>query len=86
MRSACRAARATDSPRGRRSASYENAARDAVRDFLARQRAAEPEARTLMLLAGVDGLVFDRLVGGGQVTEAVIATPVTAVVRCPEGG
>lgn len=64
----------------------ENAARDVMRDFLARQGVADPGARTLTLLACVDGLVFDRLVGGGQVSEEEIASLVTAAVQGPQGG
>ncbi|MEV6330024.1 TetR family transcriptional regulator C-terminal domain-containing protein [Streptomyces sp. NPDC051909] len=42
----------------------ENPGRDAVRDFLAARGVADPEARTLTLLACVDGLVLDRVVAG----------------------
>ncbi|MFB9558142.1 TetR/AcrR family transcriptional regulator [Streptomyces roseoviridis] len=44
----------------------ENPGRDAVRTFLAAQGVADPEARTLTLLACVDGLVLDRVVAGEQ--------------------
>lgn len=43
----------------------ENPGRDAVRDFLAAEGVEDPEGRTLTLLACVDGLVLDRVVGGG---------------------
>ncbi|OKJ99668.1 TetR family transcriptional regulator [Streptomyces sp. CB03234] len=43
----------------------ENAARDAVRDLLAAHGVPDPDGRTVTLLACVDGLVFDRLVGSG---------------------
>lgn len=42
----------------------ENPGRQAVRDFLAARGVADPEARTLTLLACVDGLVLDRVVAG----------------------
>ncbi|GAA4915764.1 TetR/AcrR family transcriptional regulator [Streptomyces coeruleoprunus] len=44
----------------------ENAARDAVRNLIAAHGAADAEERTVTLLACVDGLVFDRLVAGGD--------------------
>ncbi|MFJ9575271.1 TetR/AcrR family transcriptional regulator [Streptomyces sp. NPDC101191] len=47
----------------------ENPGRDAVRAFLAGRGVADPEARTLTLLACVDGLVLDRVVAG---EEAVV--------------
>ncbi|MFF2503779.1 TetR/AcrR family transcriptional regulator [Streptomyces sp. NPDC058067] len=59
----------------------ENAARDAVRAFLAANGVRDAEARTLTLLACVDGLVFDRLLGGGQVSEPEIRGLVTAALR-----
>ncbi|WP_370416949.1 TetR/AcrR family transcriptional regulator [Streptomyces fradiae] len=42
----------------------ENPGRDAVRAFLTARGVADPEARTLTLLACVDGLVLDRVVAG----------------------
>ncbi|MFB7708590.1 TetR/AcrR family transcriptional regulator [Streptomyces sp. NPDC056105] len=50
----------------------ENAARDAVRAFLAAHGVADAEDRTLTLLACVDGLVVDRLLSGGRVSEKEI--------------
>ncbi|MDT0611840.1 TetR/AcrR family transcriptional regulator [Streptomyces lancefieldiae] len=50
----------------------ENAARHAVRDFLAAQGLTDAEERTVTLLTCVDGLVFDRLVNGGSVSGAEI--------------
>ncbi|WP_246095486.1 TetR/AcrR family transcriptional regulator [Streptomyces roseicoloratus] len=44
----------------------ENPGREAVRAFLAARGAADPEARTLSLLACVDGLVLDRVVAGEE--------------------
>ncbi|MET9426779.1 MULTISPECIES: TetR family transcriptional regulator C-terminal domain-containing protein [unclassified Streptomyces] len=41
----------------------ENAARDAVRAVLAAHGVADPDGRTVTLLACVDGLVFERLTG-----------------------
>ncbi|MFD7974427.1 TetR/AcrR family transcriptional regulator [Streptomyces sp. NPDC059071] len=53
----------------------ENPGRDAVRAFLAARGVADPEARTLSLLACVDGLVLDRVVAGEEAvsggTEAI---------------
>lgn len=59
----------------------ENAARDSVRDFLAARKVADAQGRTLTLLACVDGLVFDRLVGGGSVSEEEIRGLVEAALR-----
>lgn len=59
-----------------------NAAREAVRAFLHAQGVADAEGRTLTLLACVDGLVFDRLVGGGgAVPRDEIAGLVAAALR-----
>ncbi|MCN9243682.1 TetR family transcriptional regulator C-terminal domain-containing protein [Streptomyces sp. RY43-2] len=58
-----------------------NAARDIVRDFLTARGVTDAEGRTLTLLACVDGLVFDRLVGGGRVPEAEIQGLVEAALR-----
>ncbi|MFJ7065841.1 TetR/AcrR family transcriptional regulator [Streptomyces sp. NPDC101115] len=53
----------------------ENPGRDAVRAFLAARGVADPEVRTLSLLACVDGLVLDRVVAGEEAvsggTEAI---------------
>ncbi|MFF1357748.1 TetR/AcrR family transcriptional regulator [Streptomyces sp. NPDC058297] len=59
----------------------ENAARDAVRDFLAAHGVTDAEDRTLTLLACVDGLVFDRLLGGGRVSEPEIRGLVATALR-----
>ncbi|WP_031072811.1 TetR/AcrR family transcriptional regulator [Streptomyces sp. NRRL WC-3742] len=59
----------------------ENAGRAAVRAFLADQGVPDPEARTTTLLACVDGLVFDRLVGGGGVRVEEIEGLVAAALR-----
>ncbi|MEU7301296.1 TetR family transcriptional regulator C-terminal domain-containing protein [Streptomyces sp. NPDC007206] len=59
----------------------DNVARRAVSDFLAAQGVAEPEQRTVTLLTCVDGLVFDRLVNGGSVSEEEIRGLVTAALR-----
>ncbi|MER7408812.1 TetR/AcrR family transcriptional regulator [Streptomyces cacaoi] len=58
----------------------DNAARSAVRDFLAAHGVREPEERTNTLLACVDGLVFDRLVSGGAVAETEIEALVAAAL------
>ncbi|MFI8165736.1 TetR/AcrR family transcriptional regulator [Streptomyces sp. NPDC086081] len=58
-----------------------NAGRDLVRAFLAAQGVADPDGRTVTLLACVDGLVFDRLVGGGAVAEREIHGLVAAALR-----
>ncbi|MFC0598427.1 TetR/AcrR family transcriptional regulator [Streptomyces palmae] len=63
----------------------DNAAHTAVRAFLAAQGVAEAEARALTLLACVDGLVFDRLVGGGHVARQEIRGLVAAALRKPDG-
>jgi DNA-binding transcriptional regulator YbjK len=59
----------------------ENAARDAVRAFLAAQGHPDAEERTLTLLTSVDGLVFDRLVNGGAVSEGEIRRLVSGAVQ-----
>ncbi|MBV6700469.1 TetR/AcrR family transcriptional regulator [Kitasatospora aureofaciens] len=61
----------------------ENAGRAAVRAFLAEQGVADPDGRTTTLLACVDGLVFDRLVGGGEVGADEIRGLVAAALRGP---
>lgn len=57
-----------------------NAARQAVHDFLAAQGVADAEGRTVTLLTCVDGLVFDRLVGGGAVSDQEIRSLVAAAL------
>ncbi|MFI8854444.1 TetR family transcriptional regulator C-terminal domain-containing protein [Streptomyces sp. 891-h] len=59
----------------------ENAARDAMRTFLADRGVPDCEERTLTLLACVDGLVFDRLVNGGEVPEEELLALLTAALR-----
>ncbi|ANP52620.1 DNA-binding transcriptional regulator YbjK [Streptomyces griseochromogenes] len=59
----------------------ENLARQAVQDFLAAQGVEDAEERTVTLLTCVDGLVFDRLVNGGSVSEREIHSLVTAALR-----
>ncbi|MFH9065701.1 TetR/AcrR family transcriptional regulator [Streptomyces coeruleorubidus] len=59
----------------------QNAARQAARDFLAAQGVADAEDRTVTLLTCVDGLVFDRLVGGGTVSDQEIRGLVAAALR-----
>ena len=58
-----------------------NVARQTVRDFLAAQGVADAEDRTVTLLICVDGLVFDRLVGGGSVSDQEIRGLVAAALR-----
>ncbi|GGT61701.1 TetR/AcrR family transcriptional regulator [Streptomyces purpureus] len=48
----------------------ENRGRAVVRDFLAGQGVPDAEGRTVTLLACVDGLVFERLVAGGEDVDA----------------
>ncbi|MFE5487360.1 TetR/AcrR family transcriptional regulator [Streptomyces sp. NPDC056527] len=59
----------------------ENPGRDSVRDFLAGEGVEDPEGRTLTLLACVDGLVLDRVVGGGSVAMEEIEGLVAAALR-----
>lgn len=59
----------------------ENAGRRVVHDFLAAQGFADAEARTVTLLTCVDGLVFDRLVSRGSVSDQEIRRLVAAVLR-----
>ncbi|MEU2714365.1 TetR family transcriptional regulator C-terminal domain-containing protein [Streptomyces sp. NPDC007205] len=59
----------------------ENRARQAACDFLAAQGVADPEERTVTLLTCVDGLIFDRLVNGGSVSEDEIRGLVAAALR-----
>ncbi|TQF07234.1 TetR family transcriptional regulator [Kitasatospora acidiphila] len=63
----------------------QNAAREAVQDFLRAQGVPEPtvEERTDTLLACVDGLVFDRLLAGGTVPPAQLRALVDTAVRGP---
>ncbi|WP_316527610.1 TetR/AcrR family transcriptional regulator [Kitasatospora brasiliensis] len=59
----------------------ENASRAAVRAFLAAQGVSDPDGRTATLLACVDGLVFDRLVCGGEPGADEIQGLVAAALR-----
>lgn len=59
----------------------ENAGRARVRAFLVAQGVVAPLERTTTLLACIDGLVFDRLVGGGEVGEDEIRGLVFAALR-----
>ncbi|TJZ54189.1 TetR family transcriptional regulator [Streptomyces piniterrae] len=59
----------------------ENAGRQVVRDFLAAHGVTDAEDRTVTLLTCVDGLVFDRLVGGGTVSSEDIGGLVAAALR-----
>ncbi|MFG2132911.1 TetR/AcrR family transcriptional regulator [Streptomyces sp. NPDC048751] len=59
----------------------ENAARQVAQDFLAARGYADAGERTITLLVCVDGLVFDRLVSGGGVSEAEIRGLVAAALR-----
>jgi DNA-binding transcriptional regulator YbjK len=58
-----------------------NAGRRLVYDFLAARGVADAEGRTVTLLTCVDGLVFDRLVAGGAVSEQEIHGLVAAALR-----
>ncbi|MFI9210429.1 hypothetical protein ACIGW7_20100 [Streptomyces sp. NPDC053253] len=46
-----------------------------------RPRATDADERTITLLTCVDGLVFDRLINCGPVTEKEIAALVTAALH-----
>ncbi|MER6450550.1 TetR family transcriptional regulator [Streptomyces venezuelae] len=59
----------------------ENAGREAVRLFLAARGVRDVEDRTHTLLTCIDGLVFDRLVSGGEVSREALAGLVAAAVR-----
>ncbi|MFE7590080.1 TetR/AcrR family transcriptional regulator [Kitasatospora sp. NPDC057512] len=59
----------------------ENAGRAAVRAFLADQGVTDPDGRTATLLACVDGLVFEHLVGGGEPGADAIQGLVAAALR-----
>ncbi|MEU7058278.1 TetR family transcriptional regulator C-terminal domain-containing protein [Streptomyces sp. NPDC046197] len=58
-----------------------NAGRDAVRLFLARHGATDVDNRTHTLLTCIDGLVFDRLVCGGEVPREALEGLVAAALR-----
>ncbi|MFI8368218.1 TetR/AcrR family transcriptional regulator [Streptomyces sp. NPDC085466] len=59
----------------------ENSGREAVRLFLATRGAPDVENRTHTLLTCVDGLVFDRLVTGGDVPREALEGLVAAALR-----
>ncbi|MEU3398072.1 TetR/AcrR family transcriptional regulator [Streptomyces filamentosus] len=62
----------------------ENPGREALRRFLAAHGAPDVEARTHTLLTCFDGLVFDRLVNGGDVPREALELLVAAATReCP---
>ncbi|MFI9363250.1 TetR/AcrR family transcriptional regulator [Kitasatospora sp. NPDC053057] len=63
----------------------ENAGRAVVRAFLADQGVADPDGRTATLLACIDGLVFDRLVGGGETGADELQGLVAAALRGATG-
>ncbi|MFE6196070.1 TetR/AcrR family transcriptional regulator [Streptomyces sp. NPDC057838] len=59
----------------------ENAGHRAVRQFLAAHGVTDVERRTHTLLTCVDGLVFDRLVSGGEVSRDALEGLVAAALR-----
>ncbi|MFF1555996.1 hypothetical protein [Streptomyces sp. NPDC058279] len=59
----------------------ENAGREAVRRFLAGRDVTDVASRTHTLLTCLDGLVFDRLVGGGEVPREALEGIVGAALR-----
>ncbi|MFB6510426.1 TetR/AcrR family transcriptional regulator [Streptomyces virginiae] len=59
----------------------ENAGREAVRLFLATHGVTDVESRTHILLTCIDGLVFDRLVNGGDVPREALEGLVAAALR-----
>ncbi|WP_260460146.1 TetR family transcriptional regulator C-terminal domain-containing protein [Streptomyces sp. WAC04114] len=62
----------------------ENAGREAVRLFLVGRGGADAGNRTHTLLTCIDGLVFDRLVSGGEVPREPLDDIVAAALRrCP---
>ncbi|MFI6279713.1 TetR/AcrR family transcriptional regulator [Streptomyces sp. NPDC050988] len=63
----------------------ENAGRDAVRVFLAAHGVTDVENRTHILLTCIDGLVFDRLVSGGEVPREALEGLVAAALRQDPG-
>ncbi|KOX03341.1 TetR family transcriptional regulator [Streptomyces sp. NRRL B-1140] len=60
---------------------HENAGREAVRLFLAAHGVTDVENRTHTLLTCIDGLVFDRLVNGGEVRRDALEGLVAAALR-----
>ncbi|MFE3671731.1 TetR/AcrR family transcriptional regulator [Streptomyces goshikiensis] len=63
----------------------ENAGREAVRLFLAAHGVTDVENRTHTLLTCIDGLVFDRLVSGGDVPREALEGLVAAALRQTPG-
>jgi DNA-binding transcriptional regulator YbjK len=63
----------------------ENAGREAVRSFLAGHGVTDVENRTRTLLSCIDGLVFDRLVSGGEVPREALENLVGAALRRRSG-
>ncbi|MFE2478015.1 TetR family transcriptional regulator C-terminal domain-containing protein [Streptomyces sp. NPDC059389] len=59
----------------------ENAGREAVRLFLTAHGVTDAENRTHTLLTCIDGLVFDRLVNGGDVQREALEGLVAAALR-----
>ncbi|MFD6115460.1 TetR family transcriptional regulator C-terminal domain-containing protein [Streptomyces yangpuensis] len=59
----------------------ENAGREAVRLFLATHGVTDVETRTHILLTCIDGLVFDRLVNGGDVPREALQGLAAAALR-----
>lgn len=59
----------------------ENVGREAVRSFLAERGVPDVENRTHTLLTCIDGLVFDRLVCGGEVSREALEGLVAAALR-----
>ncbi|UXI76853.1 TetR family transcriptional regulator [Streptomyces vinaceusdrappus] len=59
----------------------ENAGREAVRLFLAERGVTDAEDRIHTLLTCVDGLIFDRLVNGGEVRREALEGLVVAALR-----
>ncbi|MFJ8537820.1 TetR/AcrR family transcriptional regulator [Streptomyces sp. NPDC093591] len=59
----------------------ENAGREAVRLFLIEHGVTDVENRTHTLLTCIDGLVFDRLVNGGEVPREALEGLVAAALR-----
>ncbi|AXE90502.1 TetR family transcriptional regulator [Streptomyces sp. Go-475] len=63
----------------------ENAGRDAVRLFLAAHGVTDVENRSHTLLTCIDGLIFDRLVSGGEVPREALEGLVAAALRQDPG-
>ncbi|MGW0534752.1 TetR/AcrR family transcriptional regulator [Streptomyces sp. NPDC003032] len=59
----------------------ENAGREAVRSFLAGHGVTDVENRTHTLLSCIDGLIFDRLVCGGEVPPEALESLVAAALH-----